>query len=442
MDSDALKTQLAEVAAALRFDDIGMGLAASASTTGNLPSGVSTRAAAMPSKPAAFGLGPIEEEAARMATLKLQKQKNAELAVALAAEANLPPPPLPAGVPPTATASSSSRPSISASGNEDLFLPPTSPTTASAPADTTAFTPVQPVISRLGHMQNPSVSSISSVGSQPASPPVKLVYTGISSAKPTSPYKPGPASLRMAAAFAPHFSPRSSSASLKEDSAPTSVTPSSKRKAVPTTAAAEMASPAVFSQRTAIDSTSSLASDLSATSSRRPLPLASPATPGAGKPRRKPVPKSSEEDGDDDSKQAISEQPRVIATAGAKSGAALLAVTSLGDEQSSQLQGTINRALLARARKEEREREASSVSATEEQEQQGESGNKVPLIEGPGGNLITNTANVRWNSALREITMALAAEDEEQHDEMSLQEGLKAADEALARLGQVPAAGF
>lgn len=54
------------------------------------------------------------------------------------------------------------------------------------------------------------------------------------------------------------------------------------------------------------------------------------------------------------------------------------------------------------------------------------------MVEGPGGNYISDTANVRWNSALKEITMALKDEGEEG----GLEEGMRRADELLGKLDQ------
>lgn len=53
------------------------------------------------------------------------------------------------------------------------------------------------------------------------------------------------------------------------------------------------------------------------------------------------------------------------------------------------------------------------------------------MVEGPGGNYISDTANFRWNSAMKEITLALKDDD----DQGGLEEGMRRADQLLGKLG-------
>jgi hypothetical protein len=61
------------------------------------------------------------------------------------------------------------------------------------------------------------------------------------------------------------------------------------------------------------------------------------------------------------------------------------------------------------------------------------------LVPGPAGDYITDTANGRWNNALDEITKALKSDgnDDDDNDEEDLQDGLRRADQILARLNAV-----
>lgn len=57
------------------------------------------------------------------------------------------------------------------------------------------------------------------------------------------------------------------------------------------------------------------------------------------------------------------------------------------------------------------------------------------MVEGPAGDYITETANVRWNKALNEITLALKDEgNEDEGEEQDIQVGLQRADEVLRQL--------
>lgn len=63
------------------------------------------------------------------------------------------------------------------------------------------------------------------------------------------------------------------------------------------------------------------------------------------------------------------------------------------------------------------------------------------MVQGPTGAYITDTANGRWNTALDEITRALAAagmdpDEPAQDDEESMREAMRQADAVLGRLGQ------
>ncbi|MCO5565509.1 hypothetical protein L7F22_019183 [Adiantum nelumboides] len=60
------------------------------------------------------------------------------------------------------------------------------------------------------------------------------------------------------------------------------------------------------------------------------------------------------------------------------------------------------------------------------------------MVEGPAGDYITETANVRWNKALNEITLALKDEgNEDDGEEQDIQTGLQRADEVLRQLNAI-----
>ncbi|PWN32127.1 uncharacterized protein FA14DRAFT_162376 [Meira miltonrushii] len=57
------------------------------------------------------------------------------------------------------------------------------------------------------------------------------------------------------------------------------------------------------------------------------------------------------------------------------------------------------------------------------------------MVEGPAGDYITETANVRWNKAMNEITLALKDENnDDDGEEEDIQTGLQRADEVLRQL--------
>lgn len=60
------------------------------------------------------------------------------------------------------------------------------------------------------------------------------------------------------------------------------------------------------------------------------------------------------------------------------------------------------------------------------------------MVEGPAGDYITETANVRWNKALTEITLALKDEgNDDDGEEQDIQTGLQRADEVLRQLNAI-----
>lgn len=60
------------------------------------------------------------------------------------------------------------------------------------------------------------------------------------------------------------------------------------------------------------------------------------------------------------------------------------------------------------------------------------------MVEGPAGDYITETANVRWNKAMNEITLALKDEgNNDDGEEEDIQTGLQRADEVLRQLNAI-----
>ncbi|KDN53274.1 hypothetical protein K437DRAFT_265928 [Tilletiaria anomala UBC 951] len=539
-DAEAFKSQMADVAAALRMDDIGLSLARSSSATPSmdpaLTFALASSVAPQPPNEAAHGLAfnldPIEEEAARIATLQMQKQRHAALAAALAAEAgmsseNPPPPPLPGA----AVEVQSIKPAPNATGAAELpifasnmpaslrdLMTEKSDLGSSIVAElsqSTAATAAMPFRPKDKHTASTSsATSTSSTGSiGVATAPVKLVYNGVQRSQSQRLNQgPRPASTaNVGVAAAASDSPSAEAENGR--TLPSSPRAPSKRKALPSmgpldllrrkssmtlrsgsssapidvendfSTAAVLAPPMAVAgaevSRETLEACCALPTPVSRPMSPSTSAPVAAATTGVGRQRRKPVPRSL--DDDDNSIVSHCMSPSTAGTTAGAGAALPLKITDKavlpsapnhsvtlgvptasdaatnisGSSELGQLQGTINRALLARAKQEEKqrvehERKVSQTTLPQANATNGDAdiaarylaveaptaANGKALVEGPGGNLITDTANLRWNSALKEITLALAAEDRKVEDELDLLNGLKAADEALARLGQ------
>ncbi|EPQ26503.1 uncharacterized protein PFL1_05825 [Pseudozyma flocculosa PF-1] len=79
--------------------------------------------------------------------------------------------------------------------------------------------------------------------------------------------------------------------------------------------------------------------------------------------------------------------------------------------------------------------EDAPTAEVEGQAPPGSGGPSKKMVEGPAGTYITDTANVRWNSAMDEIRKALAADEADEAEDQGIQEGMKLADEVLRKLG-------
>ena len=437
---------MAEVTAALRFDDIGMSLASGSQSVPMLlqqqrPEAEAGTNAFLPG----FGLDAIEEEAARIATLKLQRQNHDELTRILKEAADGP-----RSDRSGTDVSNAGSPRLPASFRESLLeaAAPSARMRESSVASSSGATVVGASIadseqskSRVGvsrgHKQSNSVSSLASKRSNSSldgksSPPttvVPLVYSGVTRNHSLS-KRQGPSATNNIIRNA-ELARTGSSRHVQPERVPTGHV---EMPARPISSVRPMLIESDHSMLAAAHDSAGALPDAKALADAG---QSSPASgPGPNKPRRKPVPRPLDTDNrvngenlaytTDKSTTSSTTPPLSIAIPPAAQSETLPpsgpSNLSLPAADEGALQGTINRALIRRMQASVDEEPTAPLPA-------------MPLVEGPSGNLITSTANLRWNSALKEITKALAADDQGQEGQLGLQQGLKAADEALARLG-------